>query len=203
MVASDLRELPDCNARHSAIDLCFHKDIINETANVAQCRKIIASMAIEFVEKQSGFQLSKAYKILAIKYKGEEKDLRKFLFRRKLKPKQEVEKSPESKKQSVLQGLSKIVQQGKENNPSGLSGEFEGLPGDIGVGKKSSLTTTKKPLIEEVSTPTLTKTKPVPKHGVEVVEAISGRPRCIVVTVNLPAIESGAECELDVSKVGC
>lgn len=188
VIASELRDIPDTISKHSAIDLFFHTDIMNQTGNAIHGRKILASMALEYVEKNTGFQLSKNYKILTIKYKGDEKCLKNFMFKRG--------------------GLSKrapgkpSVQQATESKLSSLPSDLHGITSDRKLGKNTS-TAKKKPLIEEISS-----TKPnqvpkhggVPKHSVEVAEGDGTKSRSIVVMVDLPNVHSGADCELDVSK---
>ena len=207
VVASNLRDLPGYSSKHSVMDICFHNDIIDQTRKDAQCWKFVASLALDYIEKQVGIRLSKAYKVLSIKYKGDIEELKRFLFnhtfanRPSAKPVDQTSNRTETT--SILDGLSSIVQNEKEPNPRGIPNNFKGLPSETLVGKRDEKIP-KKPLIQEVSTTKQTKVTPkdnVPKHSIEVVKATSERPKCIMVKVELPEIQSGIDCELDVSKV--
>ena len=206
-MASELRDLPDSNSKHSVVDLCFHSDILDQKKKGAQCLKVIASLALDYLEKQIGIKLLKAYKILAIKYKGDIEELKRFLFSRTFagRPSSKPVGQPSSQTEgnSVLDGLSRIAQNKNAPSPSGIPKDFKGLPSDTLVGKREEKTP-KKPLIQEVSTSKITKAKQkdtVPKYNMEIVMATSEKPKHILVKVELPSIQSGAECELDVSKV--
>lgn len=208
VVASNLRDLPGYSSKHSIMDICFHHDIIDQTRKDSQCWKFVAMLALDYIEKQTGIKLSKAYKVLSIKYKGDIEELKRYLFSRSFgnrplaTPVDQMSSRTESN--SILDGLSRIVQNGKEPKASGIPKDFKGLPSETLVGKRDEIP--KKPLIQEVSTSKQAKAVPknnVPKHSIEVVTATSERPKCIMVKMELPEIQSGAECELDVSKVRC
>jgi hypothetical protein len=165
-------------------------------------------LALDYIEKQTGIKLSKAYKVLSIKYKGDIEELKRYLFSRSFgnRPLATLvdQMSSQTESNSILDGLSRIVQNGKEPKASGIPKDFKGLPSETLVGKRDEIP--KKPLIQEVSTSKQAKAVPknnVPKHSIEVVTATSERPKCIMVKMELPEIQSGAECELDVSKVRC
>lgn len=208
MVASNLRDLPGGTSKHSVMDICFHNDIINETGN-GQGRKLLASLSLDYVEKQTGVKLSRSYKILSIKYKGDIDELKRFLFSRDFasRPTAKLDNETSSQGSSILDSLSKIAPGGKEPKRSGIPRDFTSLPTEAQfTGKRDDGKTPKKPLIEEVSTSMQAKVNvtpqlTVPKYSMEVVKATSERPKCIVVKVNLPDVQSGVECELDVSKV--
>ena len=210
VVASDFRDLSGYSSKHSVMDICFHNDVIDQTGKDAQCWKFVASLALDYIEKQVGIRLSKAYKVLSIKYKGDIGELKRFLFNRTFgngsssKPAAD-QTSSQSETGSVLDGLSNIVQREKEPKPkpSGIPTDFKGMPSETLVGKRDDKNP-KKPLIQEISSSKQSKVtvkENIPKHTIEVSQASGDRPGCILVKVELPEIQSGTECDLDISKV--
>ena len=208
VVASNMRDLPDHSSKHSAIDICFHNDIIHERGkNHAQCQKLLASLALDYIEKQCDMKLSKAYKVLSIKYKGDIEELKRFLFCRPFmnRPsKKPVDQDPSQDEGGlVLDQLSKIVQNGKQSKLNGIPQDFKGLASESLLGKQDEQNS-EKPLIEEVSTSkhTMPLADNVPESSIEIIESTSRKSsKHIKIKVKLPQIQSGAECELEVSKV--
>ncbi|XP_028413699.1 PIH1 domain-containing protein 2-like [Dendronephthya gigantea] len=204
VVASNLRDLPEVNSKHSVMDICFHNDIIDQTKKDIQGWRYVASLALDYIEKQAGIKLSTAYKILTIKYKGNIDELKRYLFTSyfgkapSVTTKPDNSTSGETESGSILEGLSKIVMNGEDPKAGGIARKIHGSPGEKRDGNKP-----KRLLIQEMSTSRkekVTKEENFPKHHIEMVEATNEKPKCIMIKVELPQINSGAECALDVSK---
>ena len=206
VVVSNLRDLPDYSSKHSVIDICFHSNTIHQRRQThAQYQKSLAALALDHLEKQVDIRLSKAYKVLSIKYKGDIEELKHFLFRRcftngsSTKPADQAASHTENV--SGLGGLSKIVRNGKQSKPSCVLKDFIGLPSETLLGKQNEKSS-KKPLIEEVSSSKHTMLKDnIPENSIEIIDCTSGMSKHIIVKVKLPQIQSGLECDLEVSKV--
>ena len=210
VLASNFRDLSGYSSKHSVMDICFHNDIIDQTGKDSQCWKFVASLALDYIEKQVGIRLSKSYKVLSIKYKGDIGELKRFLFSPTFEngslAKPAYPASSQTETGSLLDGLSNIVQCEKEPKPGGIPKDFKGMPSETLVPGKRDEKIPKKPLIQEISTTKQTKVTPknnIPKHNIEISQATSDKPKCIMVKVELPEIQSGAECDLNISKVRC
>ena len=209
VVASNLRDLPEYTSKHSVMDICFHNEIIDQTKKDFQSWKFVASLALDYIEKQTGIKLSTAYKVLTIKYKGNMDELNRYLLSSQFRKASSVATKPDNgasgqtRSGSMLDGLSRIVKNIENPKAGRIPRKIHSFPGEAMDGTRDD-NKLRKPLIQEVSTSRkekVTKEMDFPKHHIEMLEATTEKPKCMVIKVELPQINSGAECELDVSKV--
>lgn len=193
--ASTLRYVPE--SKFSVMDVCLHNDVIGSSNKDVQQWKYISYLVLDYIEDKMDVKLSREYKILSIKYKGDIKVLKRFLFGQSFfdtsTPKESDQSSSKSSNSSILDDLSNVMKNVKCTGQNGAPPTSEVL-------QKNS----RNSLIQEIPTKKHKNedgTKPIPNHFIKVCAASNEIPKCIVVQVELPKVKSGTECDLEVSKV--
>lgn len=202
MLAGALQEITVDNSTHSVVDVIFNTKVLKDVEHKKDHRNLLVHLALDYLEEVKHIKVSKQYRSLKTKYKGNSSNLTKYLKPgafgdQSPKPGSAPShhKGPEGTKDTLLQQLSSIAVQDKDDN------DIQG----INLFDTKSSQGGKKGLIEEISTEVHVKQSSdveTPKYEMVFSKLSDKSDDQIVITIKLPKVSSVSQCELDVSEVG-
>lgn len=195
VMGGELQEKTEGKSTYSVIDVIVNPVITEGVANSKDRKNLLVHVALDYIENSKKIQVSRKYKNSKKAYKGDPKNLRKYLRHareQEIKPANPEQQGPgvSENPESLLKQLSSITvseNQAEGNTPLGL---FE-----------RSAEKPKKCLIEEVSSTNIAPQPIAPSYEVLVKDAENSKPKRIVIKVHLPNITSSSQCKLDVCEV--
>ena len=202
VMAGVIQEITVDDSTHSVVDVIFNPKVLKDVEHKKDHRNLLVHLALDYLEEVKNIQISKQYKTLKTAYKGNSSNLTKYLkpgaFGDQIPMAGSApshHKGPEGTKDTLLEQLSSIAVQDKDDN--GIQG--------IDLFNTNSSQGGKKGLIEEISTEVHVKQDhdvQVPEYEMVFSKQSAKSVDQIVITTKLPKVSSVNQCELDVSEVG-
>lgn len=197
-MAGPIQEITVDDTSHSVVDVIFNTKVLKDIEHKKDQRNLLVHLALDYLEEVKQIKVSRKYKTLKTKYKGNSSNLTKYLkpgafgdHTRNGGLTPSYNKGPAETKDTLLAQLSSIAINDNEDK------DMEG----ISLFDKNTKQT-KKGLIEELTSEvTVSQITEVPKYDMVVSKENGKSKNQIVVTVQLPKVSSVSECELDVSEV--
>ncbi|EDO43925.1 predicted protein [Nematostella vectensis] len=192
IMTGQLQEHQEKGKPYATIDAIFNTTTLQQIEYKQDHRNLLVHLALDYLEAHKQISVSRNYKNLKIKYKGNADDLKKYLYPRAKGGNEEpkgIGTNPGNiSKDSLLSQLSSIA----------VSETVEDLGLSL-LGNSSKQD--KRNLIQEISSSAVRSQEIVPVYNVAVKNSSEGRPRRLVVTVELPGVLSVADCDLEISEV--
>ena len=194
VMAGELQEQVEEESTYTVVDIIFNPLVTKGVENSKDRKNLLIHVALDYLENTTSIQVTRKYKNLRIKFKGDPKQLLEYLKHRDEQgikphePRQDTAGVSETPESLLIQLSSIGVSDMKsEKNPTVSLFETTNKP--------------KKNLIEEIST-TNSRDLPVsPNYVIEVKEATNTKPRRVLVKVDVPDVESSSQCQLHASMV--
>ena len=198
VMAGELQEKEDGQSKYSVVDVIVNPVVTKGVSNSKDRKNLLVHVALDYIENSKKVQVSRKYRNSKKPYKGDPKNLRKYLRHGRdqgIKPtnpeqqKSGVSENPES----LLKQLSSIAMtdsQSDRNVPNVPLDLFERSAGKP-----------KKCLIEEVSSTNIAPQPTTPSYEILVKDAENSKPKRIIIKVILPNIASSSQCQLDACEV--
>lgn len=195
VMAGELQEKTEGKSTYSVVDVIVNPVVTRGVANSKDHKNLLVHVALDYIEKSKKIQVSRKYKNSKKAYKGDPKNLRKYLRHAR---EQEIKPAnPEQQRSGVSENPESLLKQLSSITVSDSQPEGN-VPLDL---LKRSAEKPKKLLIEEVSS-TSTAPQPItPSYEVLVRDAENSKPKRIIIKVNLPNITSSSQCQLDACEV--
>lgn len=191
VTSGELQEIKDGQSTYSVVDVIVNPAVTKSILNSKDRKNLLVHVALDYLENSKQIQVSRKYKNFKKSFKGDPKELRKYLRHGRQQamnpasPEQQrtgVSENPES----LLKQLSSIAVSDKQ--PDG------NVPIDL---FQRSTEKPKRSLIEEVASTNAAPEPLTPSYEVLVKDAENSKRKRIVVKVNLPEITSSSQCQLD------
>ena len=198
VMAGELQEKEDGQSKYSVVDVIVNPVVTKGVSNSKDRKNLLVHVALDYIENSKKVQVSRKYRNSKKPYKGDPKNLRKYLRHGRdqgIKPtnpeqqKSGVSENPES----LLKQLSSIAMtdnQSDRNVPNVPLDLFERSAGKP-----------KKCLIEAVSSTNIAPQPTTPSYEILVKDAENSKPKRIIIKVILPNIASSSQCQLDACEV--
>lgn len=195
VTSGELQEIKDGQSTYSVVDVIVNPAVTKSILNSKDRKNLLVHVALDYLENSKQIQVSRKYKNFKKSFKGDPKELRKYLRHGRQQamnpasPEQQrtgVSENPES----LLKQLSSIAVSDKQ--PDG------NVPIDL---FQRSTEKPKRSLIEEVASTNAAPEPLTPSYEVLVKDAENSKRKRIVVKVNLPEITSSSQCQLDACEV--
>ena len=195
VMAGELQEKTEGQSTYSVVDVIVNPVVTKGVLNSKDRKNLLVHVALDYIEHAKKIQVSRKYKNSKKPFKGDPKNLRKYLrhgSEQGIKPtnpeqqKSGVSENPES----LLKQLSSIAV--SDSHPD------RNVPFDL---FERSAEKPKKCLIEEVTSTNTASQPTTPSHEVLVKDAENSKPKRIIVKVILPNIASSSQCQLDACEV--
>ena len=198
VMAGEVQEATIDDVAYSSVDVLFNPSVLNGVENKKDHRNLLIHLALDYLEDTRDIRVSRKYKNLKTKYKGDVNTLRRFLRHQggkspfsqssSTKPEGTQTNSPES----LMDQLSSIAStETKSESPSI----------NLFNTQQNTFPKPKKELIQEIVSSSVDSSPIAPRHEVKIREADDKYPKRVVVRVDLPDVKSTRECELNVSEV--
>ena len=180
----------------SVIDAVINPIALKGVDNNKDHKNLLAHVALDYIEAVKSIRLSRKYKTLKAKYKGDPKQLRRFL---KAPASLSGKKRENAAGTSVPSDPSSLLQQLSTITVSDSNTDVgEPLPN---LFQQNTQKPAKPGLIQEISSTPNEEMPPVPKHELHIRDADGTKPQRILLHVCLPGVTSAASCQLDISEV--
>lgn len=176
----------------SVVDVIVNPVILKGVENNQDRKNLLVHVALDYIENSKSVRVSRKYRRLEMKYKGDAKQLRKYL-----RPQSQGTHTANSAGKSTVPSPNSLLQQLSTITISGSLAEAE----EPSLFEKDSNKPKKAGLIQEISTTPHVEMVQVPKHELFLREADGSQPRRVLIKVDLPGVTSIANCHLDVSEV--
>ena len=195
VMAGELQEETDGQSKYSVVDVIFNPVVTKGVSNSKDCKNLLVHVALDYIESTKKVQVSRKYRNSKKPYKGDPKNLRKYLRHgrdqgiKATNPEQQksgVSENPES----LLKQLSSIAMSESQSDRNVPLDLFERSP------EKP-----KKHLIEEVSSTNIAPQPTTPTYEVLLKDAENSKPKRIIMKVILPNIALSSQCQLDACEV--
>lgn len=195
VMAGELQEKTEGQSTYSVVDVIVNPAVTKGVSNSKDRKNLLVHVALDYIEHAKKIQVSRKYKNCKKSYKGDSKNLRKYLRHRNeeginpTNPKQQTSALTENP-ESLLKQLSAIAV--SDSQPD------KNVPLDL---LERSAEKNKKCLIEEVSSTNTVPQPATPSYEVLVKDAENSKPKRIIIKVILPNIASSSQCQLDACEV--
>lgn len=194
VMAGELQEKTDGQAKYSVVDVIVNPVVTKGVSNSKDHKNLLVHVALDYIESTKKVQVSRKYRNSKKPYKGDPKNLRKYLRHGRdqgIKP-----TNPEQQKSGVSENPESLLKQLSSIAVSDSQSD-RNVPLDL---FERSAEKTKR-LIEEVSSTNVAPQPTMPSYEVLVKDAENSKPRRIIMKVILPNIASSSQCQLDACEV--
>ncbi|NWU95005.1 PIHD2 protein, partial [Upupa epops] len=183
VLAGPLEEVRGEPDPYSVIDVAFNPAVLQRAEENPENMEHLIHLTLKFVEERCSLSLSRSYTLEPFKLKGSLEMMQRRLKGREALP---PHLSQNTKELSLDQLLQAADAENCTNSPVLLKGE--------------SVTESKVPLIEEITSTEAPAEPSTPVYEMRVVKDANERPLQLELRIELPEVSSVSECDLRISK---
>lgn len=195
VMAGELQEKTEGKSTYSVVDVIVNPVVTKGVSNSKDRKNLLVHVALDYLENTEKIQVSRKYKNSKKPFKGDPKNLRKYLRHGReqgINPKNPEQQKPgvSENPESLLKQLSSIAVSDSQPDRNAPLDLFE-----------RSAEKPKKCLIEEVSSTNTAPQPTTPNYEVLVKDVENSKPKRIIIKVGLPNVASSSQCQLDACEV--